>query len=102
MAKPKNILIDKDLFINICKYFLVGEEYADCDSICEALNAKINALSEREAYARRLQQEIFWKRRQKRQFRSVQLLWQTNSEDITSSVLRSMREKATAVRFVKI
>mgnify|MGYP003198543081 CR=1 FL=1 len=57
MAKPKNILIDKDLFINICKYFLVGEEYADCDSICEALNAKINALSEREAYARRLQQE---------------------------------------------
>ena len=54
------------------------------------------------AFARRLQQEIFWKRRQKRQFRSVQLLWQTNSEDITSSVLRSMREKATAVRFVKI
>lgn len=43
--------------------------------------------------ARRLQQEIFWKRRQKRQFRSVQLLWQTNSEDITSSVLRSMRER---------
>lgn len=57
MAKPKNILIDKDLFINICKYFLVGEEYADYDSICEALNAKINALSEREAYAKRLQQE---------------------------------------------
>ena len=28
------------------------------------------------------------------------MLWQTNSEDITSSVLRSMREKATAVRFM--
>ena len=28
------------------------------------------------------------------------MLWQTNSEDITSSVLRSMREKATAVRFL--
>ena len=98
----KSVMIDKDLFIDICKFFLMGDEYADYHGICEALNAKINALSEREAYARRLQQEIFWKRRQKRQFRSVQLLWQTNSEDITSSVLRSMREKATAVRFVKI
>lgn len=35
----------------------MGEEYADRYDICEALNAKINALSEREAYARRLQQE---------------------------------------------
>lgn len=57
MAKPKNIMIDKDLFINICKYFLVGEEYADYDGICEALSAKIDSLSEREAYARRLQHE---------------------------------------------
>lgn len=57
MAKPKNILIDKDLFINICKYFLVGEEYADYHDICEALSAKIDSLSEREAYAKRLQKE---------------------------------------------
>lgn len=56
MAKPKNVMISEKLFIDICKFFLVGEEYADYSSICEALNAKINALSAREAYAR-LQQE---------------------------------------------
>lgn len=53
----KSVMIDKDLFIDICKFFLMGDEYADHNDICEALNAKINALSEREAYARRLQQE---------------------------------------------
>lgn len=53
----KSVMIDKDLFIDICKFFLMGDEYADHHDICEALNAKINALSEREAYARRLQQE---------------------------------------------
>lgn len=57
MAKPKNVMISEKLFIDICKFFLVGEEYADYSSICEALNAKINALSAREAYAKRLQQE---------------------------------------------
>lgn len=53
----KSVMIDKDLFIDICKFFLMGDEYADHNDICEALNAKINALSEREVYARRLQQE---------------------------------------------
>lgn len=57
MAKPKNVMISEKLFIDICKFFLVGEEYADYSGICEALNAKINALSAREAYAKRLQQE---------------------------------------------
>lgn len=53
----KSVMISQKLFMDICKYFLVGEEYADCDDICEALNAKIEALSNREAYARHLQQE---------------------------------------------
>lgn len=57
MAKPKNVMISQDLFIDLCKFFLVGEEYADYDGICKALSAKIEALSEREAYAKRLQQE---------------------------------------------
>lgn len=52
----KSVMISQKLFIDICKFFLMGEEYADCDGICEALNAKIEALSNREAYARRLQQ----------------------------------------------
>lgn len=53
----KSVMISQKLFMDICKYFLVGEEYADYDDICEALNAKIEALSNREAYARHLQQE---------------------------------------------
>ncbi len=57
MAKPKNVMISQDLFIDICKFFLMGDEYADYHGICEALSAKIDALSEREAYAKRLQQE---------------------------------------------
>jgi hypothetical protein len=57
MAKPKNVMISQDLFIDLCKFFLVGEEYADYDVICKALSAKIDSLSEREAYAKRLQQE---------------------------------------------
>lgn len=56
MAKHKNVMISQELFINICKFFLVGEEYADYSDICEALSAKINSLSEREAYAKRLQE----------------------------------------------
>lgn len=52
----KSVMISQKLFIDICKFFLMGEEYADYDDICEALNAKIEALSNREAYARRLQQ----------------------------------------------
>ena len=56
MAKPKNVMISQDLFIDLCKFFLVGEEYADYNDICEALSAKINALSEHEAYAKRLQE----------------------------------------------
>ena len=35
----------------------MGDEYADYHGICEALSAKIDSLSEREAYARRLQHE---------------------------------------------
>lgn len=57
MAKTKNIMISQDLFISICKFFLMGEEYADRDDICKALNAKIDDLSKREAYAQRLQQK---------------------------------------------
>lgn len=53
----KSVMISQKLFIDICKFFIMGEEYADRYDICEALNAKINALSEREAYARHLQQE---------------------------------------------
>lgn len=53
----KSVMIDKDLFIDICKFFLMGDEYADYHGICEALSAKIDSLSEREAYARRLQHE---------------------------------------------
>ena len=51
----KSVMIDKDLFIDICKFFLMGDEYADYHGIGEALSAKIDSLSEREAYARRLQ-----------------------------------------------
>lgn len=53
----KSVMIDEKTFIEICKFFLVGEEYANYYDICEALSAKINALSEREAYAKRLQEE---------------------------------------------
>ena len=51
----KSVMIDESLFIEICKFFLVGEQYSDRNLISEALRDKLSRLEAREAYAHRLQ-----------------------------------------------
>ena len=56
MAKPKNIQISESLFLEICKFFLLGNEYSDRNIIAKGLTAKLEAMSARERYATRLLQ----------------------------------------------
>ena len=53
----KSVMIDKDLFIDLCKFFLMGDEYADYNSISKALSSKLDAMASRERYAALLLQE---------------------------------------------
>ena len=56
MAKSKNVMISESLFLEICKFFLLGEEYGDRNVISKALTAKLEAISKHERYAARLLQ----------------------------------------------
>lgn len=56
MAKSKNVQISELLFLEICKFFLLGDEYSDRNIIAKGLTAKLEAISKRERYAARLLQ----------------------------------------------
>lgn len=53
----KSVMIDESLFVEICKFFLVGEQYSDKTLISEALKGKLSRLEAHEAYAHHLQQK---------------------------------------------
>lgn len=57
MAKSKNVQISESLFLEICKFFLLGNEYSDSNIIVKGLTAKLEAISARERYAARLLQK---------------------------------------------
>lgn len=56
MAKSKNVMISKSLFLEICKFFLLGDQYTDARLISKGLITKLEAMSAREQYAARLLQ----------------------------------------------
>lgn len=56
MAKSKNVMISESLFLEICKFFLLGDQYTDARLISKGLTAKLEAMSARERYAARLLQ----------------------------------------------
>lgn len=56
MAKSKNVMISESLFLEICKFFLLGDQYTDARLISKGLTAKLEAISARERYAQRLLQ----------------------------------------------
>lgn len=58
MAKIKNVQISKALFLEICKFFLLGNEYSDSNIITKGLTAKLEAISARERYAARLLKRV--------------------------------------------
>lgn len=57
MAKVKNVQISEPLFLEICKFFLLGNEYSDRNVISKGLTTKLEAMSARERYAARLLQK---------------------------------------------
>ena len=56
MAKIKNVQISEALFLEICKFFLLEDEYGDRNIIAKGLTAKLEAMAARERYAARLLQ----------------------------------------------
>lgn len=58
MAKSKNVQISESLFLEICKFFLLGNEYSDSNIIVKGLTAKLEAISARERYAARLLKRV--------------------------------------------
>lgn len=57
MAKSKNVQISEALFLEVCKFFLLGEEYSDRNIISKGLTAKLESIAARERYASRLLQK---------------------------------------------
>lgn len=54
MTKPKNVMISESLFLEICKFFLLGDQYTDARLISKGLTTKLEAMSARERYAARI------------------------------------------------